>query len=126
MLCVIGIATMSGCKKDEEENEAKYTFRTDMTFLGYEGYEPDYYYILFECDQSGSKIKNNRIEPVIKGKEYTFTADKNATKVKVYYHYSVSTLYSTTKWVQQVFTLEKGKNTPIVLNGETLVGVKEP
>lgn len=48
-----------------------------------EGITPEYSYVmLFECDQEGSKIKNNKIEPIEKGKEYTFIADPHAAKVR--------------------------------------------
>ena len=84
-----------GCTKDKEDvpkeetsNEMTYTFQSNISLITMEGITPEYSYVmLFECDQEGSKIKNNKIEPIEKGKEYTFTADPHAAKVKVYYNY---------------------------------------
>ncbi len=126
-----------GCTKDKEDvpkeetsNEMTYTFQSNISLITMEGITPEYSYVmLFECDQEGSKIKNNKIEPIEKGKEYTFTADPHAAKVKVYYKHKPmysSSGGSTIGWIQQVFYLEKGKNAKITITGESVIGPTEP
>ena len=121
-----------GCSKENEEssNEMTYTFQSNISLITMEGVTPEYSYVmLFECDQEGSKIKNNKIEPIEKGKEYTFTADPHAAKVKVYYkHKPMYGSYggSTIGWIQQVFYLKKGKNVKITITGESVIGSNEP
>lgn len=116
MVLLLSALSFMSCSKDEDES-AQYTFTNTTSFT-------DVVY-LFEYDSSGDKINSQTIEPVIQDKKYTFTADENAVKVKVYYKYSIlSSTYS--RWIQQVFVLKPGKTIDIVLEGETIVGSKEP
>lgn len=79
---------------------------------------------IFECNNNGEKISNNSLK-IRKGEEQTFTASPNVTKVKIYI--SRESLFGDmNKWVQQVFMLNRGKNTTITIDDKTLVGPNEP
>ena len=61
-----------GCSKENEDtsDEMTYTFQSNISLITMEGITPEYSYVmLFECDQEGSKIKSNKIEPIEKGKK---------------------------------------------------------
>ena len=77
--------------------------------------------ILSEYDANGSRIANNSIESPITGQSYMFVADERSELVKVYISYG-----STYAWVKQVYYLNKGKNTEIMIDGHTIVGPSEP
>lgn len=50
---------------------------------------------------------------------------KKTEKVKVYVKMEGGS-QTTIRWVQQVYYLQKGKNIDITVNGETIIGTKEP
>ena len=110
MICV----GLSSCSKDEDD-ESTYTFTWDTS-----SYMIDDVY-LFEYSEAGDKIASNEVGSPSQGHKYKFTATSRAVKVKVYYE-----INGKPRWVQQVFYLEKGKNKDIVVNGESMVGSKEP
>lgn len=83
------------------------------------------YTVLSEYDVKGHIVANNTIESSICGKGYTFTANERTELVKVYLKI-VTNSSDISRWVQQVYYLEKGKNTEIVIDGQTLVGPTEP
>lgn len=75
--------------------------------------------LVFECNDVGDKIAVHEIEDVEIGRNYLFTAVPAATKVKIYDD-------SLNEWYQLVYLLNKEGHTTIVLNGESIVGSKEP
>jgi len=77
--------------------------------------------ILKEYDINGFCIANNSIESSVTGQNYIFIANENSELVKIYLK-----MGSTSRWVQQVYYLNKGKNTDIVIDGHTIVGTLEP
>ena len=77
--------------------------------------------ILKEYDIKGLCIANNSIESTVTGQNYIFIANENSELVKIYLKWG-----STSRWVQQVYYLNKGKNTDIVIDGHTIVGTIEP
>ncbi len=117
ILFVLAIATMlfAGCSKDDEPSETTYTFRCELDTYGM-GMDC----IIFEYNAESEKIANNSFE-CDEGFSKTFTANEKAEKVKIYLE-----LGSSSRWVQQVFYLEKGGNTEIVIDGQTKIGNKEP
>ena len=82
-------------------------------------------YFLYEYDSDGSTIAHHQINSLETGKVYEYTATSHAEKVKVKMklEYGGS---SESLWVQQVYRLDKGKNTDIVVDGNTIVGKNEP
>ena len=111
LLCAVMSLSFASCSDDEEYDEATYTFVFNASPIW--GETP---VILFECDDNGDKIKNNSIE-CEKGYRRTFTASQNAEKIKVYLN---------SRWVQQVYPLNKGGNITIEINGSTIIGNEEP
>lgn len=115
LLCITVFSIcLSSCSKEEDE-EATYTLK----WQSYASFVDDVY--IFEYSESGDKIASNEVGKPSTSQSYKFTANKRAVKVKVYYEFD-----GTPMWIQQVFYLEKGKNIDIVVNGETMVGRKEP
>ena len=116
---IIIMATLTSCKK-----ETTYTFTDNLDYSTYT-YIRNVYTILSEYDVKGHCVANNVIESSVCGQCYTFTANDRAEMVKVYLRTTtISSVVS--KWVQQVYYLEKGKNTEIVIDGQTIVGSSEP
>lgn len=105
----------SSCEK-EDVGTNKYTFRNDYMTSDV---------IIFECTSEGHKINSQSINNCEVGKTYTFTAVPQASKLKVYVTYSVF-FEEKSKWVQQVYLLDKKATTSIILDGDTLLGNKEP
>ena len=107
---------LTGCTK-----ETTYTF-TDKT----EGNSQiSVTYFLYEYDGGGSTVSHHQINSLETGKVYEFTATSHAEKVKV----KMKLVYGSSSesvWVQQVYRLEEGKNTDIVVDGNTIVGRNEP
>lgn len=115
LLCLTAIVliTLSSCSK-----ETTYTFRDNMN---YSGSTMSRLTILKEYDINGFCIANNSIESSVTGQNYIFIANENSELVKIYLK-----MGSTSRWVQQVYYLNKGKNTDIVIDGHTIVGTLEP
>ena len=81
---------------------------------------------VFEYTEAGDKVGSNTIDSPKAGQSYTVTiTSERAEKVKVYLDYSTMFDSRNIKWVQQVFFLDNA-NTTINLNGETMIGNKEP
>ena len=109
----IVMTALTSCTK-----ETTYTF-TDNT--DYSGVTISRLTILKEYDINGSCIANNSIEAPITGQNYMFIANERSELVKVYIKRG-----STYTWIQQVYYLDKGKNTNIVMDGYTIVEPSEP
>lgn len=84
-----------------------------------------YYIYLFEYDASGGRVMAYDIKSPMVSHPYVFTANEHSEKVKVLLQFT----YDTTKyntWVQQIWYLDEGKNTDIVIKAETIIGDTEP
>lgn len=108
---------LSSCSKEEKDSTYSIicNFDTEISTT----------IMVFECDNQGNKLANHTIDDVVKGQEYSFTAIPEATRVKIYYKQE-SFWGTTNRWVQQVFILRSRENTSILIDGNTLVGNKEP
>lgn len=118
-MAIVLIVLLSSCTK-----ETTYTFTNNMDYSTYTIIR-ERYTVLSEYDVKGHIVANNTIESSICGKGYTFTANERTELVKVYLKI-VTNSSDISRWVQQVYYLEKGKNTEIVIDGQTLVGPTEP
>jgi hypothetical protein len=107
------MAALNSCTK-----ETTYTFTDNMD---YSGITISRLTILSEYDTNGFCVANNSIESPITGQNYMFIANEKSELVKIYIKWG-----SSYRWVQQVYYLKKGKNTDIVIDGETIVGPAEP
>lgn len=120
MLALLPIFFLTSCSDDDDPASTSYTFNWELE---------DYPSItttvmLFEYNTEGEKVANNSIE-CHQGLSKVFNANEKTEKVKVYVKMEGGSQASI-RWVQQVYYLQKGKNIDITVNGETIIGVKEP
>ena len=80
---------------------------------------------LFEYNDKDESVGNNTVDDVQDNYTEVFKANEQAVKVKVQIRMSGGTT-SSNRWVQQVYYLTKGGNTDIKIDGETIIGTKEP
>lgn len=109
-ILLLTVLLFCSCSKDEKDSTYELTYNMGVLWNTGE-------VILFEYNDAGDKIHNNPITIKERGEKHMFTAMNSATKVKVYVDGD---------WVQQVFILNKGQGTKIVINGETMIGRIEP
>lgn len=84
-------------------------------------------FVVFEYSSSNERIQVNRFNLTSSSMTKTYTANSRTEKVKIAWVASnPSTGQSATRWVQQVFYLDKGGNTVINITGNTTVGATEP
>lgn len=121
LMVTTSMAFVSCSKEDVEEVlPAKYTVKYEASV----GFETTLR--VFEYDASGSKIFDRTISGVKTGSKYgPYTADENATKVKIYIS-SVGILSDTEAWVQRVYYLKNGETTDIVIAKDATIGRNEP
>lgn len=110
----------TSCSKDDDDEITTYTFKCNLE---------DYSTIettvtLFEYTSSSEKVGTNSVTAK-NGLTKAFTANEKTEKVKVYVKMD-NGIKPSYNWVQQVFYLEKGKNTDIEVTGKTMLGTKEP
>ncbi len=94
---------------------------TEYTFIYDSDVEVEIDVYLFEYNEISERIYNYTINNPEKDVPYTYTAQDNAVKVKVYLSY-----LGFNRWVQQVYYLVEGENFDIVLTDNTIVGNFEP
>lgn len=120
MLALLPIFLFTSCSDDDDPASTSYTFNWEL-----EDYSMiTINVILFEYSADGEKVANNTIE-CHQGLSKVFTANEKTEKVKVYVKMEGGS-QTTIRWVQQVYYLQKGKNIDITVNGETIIGTKEP
>lgn len=110
----------SSCSKDDDPSATTYTIKCDLE---------DHSVIettitVFEYTDSGEKVGTNSVTAQ-NGLTKAFTANEKTEKVKVYVKMD-NGIKPSYNWVQQVYYLEKEKNTDIELTGKTMLGSKEP
>ena len=116
LIALFCVLTLSSCEK--EPLPSTYSLTLDMDFYG------TVKVMVFECNDMSEKLHANTVEKVQEGEKYSFTASSDMiSKIKIYYS-NESFLGDSHKWVQQVFILNREDNTNIVINGDTIVGVK--
>ncbi len=122
----------SSCSKDGPEKatpQTTYTVVYNISDISTSSISVTTDVTLFEYNEAGEKIGNNSMKSVHTGTTKTFTASKNAVKVKVYIDVEMSNGTSTSsmkKWVQQVYYLEEGADIKIQLEDSTMIGNYEP
>ncbi len=82
---------------------------------------------VFEYTYAGEKVGQNTVDQMTVGTTRKFTANGMAVKVKVYIKMYIPNVSSvSSRWVQQVYYLETGKNIDIALEDSTMLGSREP
>ncbi len=115
MILVMGVL-VTGCKK-----ETTYTLKWNTEGVS----EITTDVLIMEFSSDNEIVKNNAISNIQYGNEYSYTADEMTEKCKIHLTWSYQS-WSTTRWVKQVFYLNKGENTEIIVNDNTIVGTTEP
>lgn len=82
--------------------------------------------MLKEYDANGSLVGDNTLESPVEGKTYVFIPNDRAEMVKVNLNVQYQNGEIRNGWVHQVYSLEKGGNVDIVLDGNTMIGSAEP
>lgn len=121
-LLVIAMMAMTSCDKDEG---MKYTFRSELTVP--EIMELDVR--LVECDAKGKVVNVNEILGCGNGTWRGYEASEDAVKVKVHETFrsaDASLGISMERWVRQVWELNEGEGTEIVIDEDTKLSVTEP
>lgn len=111
LLILSAILCFSSC--EQEDLPRKYSIQNNTSFDINELYVCEY-------NDRGERVYNHTVEYVSRGRIYNFTAlNEDVVKVKIY-------VEDFDKWIQQVFYLDDEGVTKITINGNTLVGYKEP
>ena len=76
---------------------------------------------LSEHNEIGDRIHTTIIDNAEADVPYSYEAKDNTIKIKVYLKQG-----NWSRWVQQVYYLDKGNNIDIIITGNTLVGNYEP
>lgn len=124
----MGLMTTTSCEKLGLPSDEKttYTYTNNLDMSSVQQYISSWTDQIREYDGSGSCIASNTISPLSQ-RSRTFTANSNAVKVKVYVDIRFKSTYTQKKkWVQHVYYLEKGGNTNIRIDNNTLMGLYEP
>lgn len=125
---IMGLMIATSCEKLSlpSNEETTYTYTDNMDWSSVQQYISSWTDQIKEYDASGSCIASNTIHPLSQ-RSQTFTANSNAVKVKIYVDVRFKSTYKQPKkWVQQVYYLEKGGNTNIRIDNNTLMGLYEP
>ena len=120
MLALLPIFFFTSCSDDDDEVITSYTLNWELE----DHSSITTTVMLFEYNAEGDKVASNAVE-CHQGLSKVFNANEKAEKVKAYVKMEGGSQTST-RWVQQVYYLQKGKNIDIAVNGETIIGVKEP
>lgn len=118
-IMVITALCISSCSKDDDKETGKFytVFLKDVGTISF--VKVDLY--IYEYNDKNEKIATRSWLSAPKDGSKSFTSVPQATKVKI-----MIKMDSTQKWIQQVFYLSGDKNNNIVINGDMLIGNKEP
>lgn len=120
MAMILPMIALTACSDDDESKETTYTLKWDMDISGG---RVDVW--MFEYNDKDEIVQNSIVDDIQNNHSESFKAKDNATKVKVKIKMSA---YGASKqqWIQQVYYLNAGGNVDININGDTLIGNKEP
>jgi hypothetical protein len=122
-ILLFSIFVLNSCSKDDTENLSTTSYTLKYTIPNFTGITTSI--LFFEYNSSGEKIGTNAVDNCVTGTTKTFVANSMTVKVKAYF--TMETVVSSdSKWIQQVYYLNKGKNTTITISGETMIGSNEP
>lgn len=124
-----------GCTK--EEPKTTYSFITTDGIIGLTTeplYSNNYYNIavdvVFSEYGGGHRISYQTIDGVVEGKKYTFEANPNTeyvtVRIDVTGDHDRYESFEFIRYIANVILLEKGKDTEIIFNPETMVSKGEP
>lgn len=123
LLAMLPMFVFMACSDDDDEKQATYTLKYDMS--GSSSSMVNVSVWLFEYNDNDEVVGTNTVNDIPETYTETFNANPLSVKVKAQYRLSGGSL-SSNRWVQQVFYLNKSGNVDINIDGETVVGTKEP
>lgn len=124
LLAILPMIVFTACSDDDDskQKQTSYTLKWNMSESS-SLISTDVW--LFEYNDKDESVGNNTVDDVQDNYTEVFKANEQAVKVKVQIRMSGGTT-SSNRWVQQVYYLTKGGNTDIKIDGETIIGTKEP
>lgn len=123
LLAMLPMFVFMACSDDDDEKQATYTLKYDMS--GSSSSMVNVSVWLFEYNDKDEVVGTNTVNDIPETYTETFNANPLSVKVKAQYRLSAGSS-SSNRWVQQVFYLSKSGNVDINIDGETVVGTKEP
>ena len=119
LLTLITVFIFASCSKDKD-NDTTYTFKNNIEDTSGVSIR----IVLYEYDDDDDVVNEESFTTKY-GVTKVFTADSDATLVKVKITFSGGSI-SNTYWFKETYKLKKGKNVNIELEGETLLLNREP
>lgn len=126
MLFAFVAVLMVGCEKEDTPNLQTSTYTVSVSGIQVpSGMALEV--LAVEYNASNEKLQINRFDLTSSSMSRNYTANSRTEKVKIALNASnPSTGQSASLWIQQVFYLDKGKNTVISVTGNSPTGSSEP
>lgn len=129
------MAILAGCTKEEPKTTYSFIAEDDVVANSLEAlhkydYENATVDIMFAEYGGGHRLSFQKIEGAVDDKSYSFEANSNAeyvtVRVDITGEHDLYGEFEFIRYFANVIMLEKGTNTEIVFNGDTIMSENEP